>query len=160
MQKAVGHRHPPRDGRPLTTSSCLAPHSSPPQEEDISALEDAIRNRLAGRRGASGKAERLAAKKSLFSRDEWSQVGSCATLPHACMAGWRSRPAASLAGVSTCALRPPAPQISLYVAFMAREDEKRAAAASRATKREVKEQLQGQAAQAAQRKWVAGRGGG
>lgn len=55
---------------------------------------------------------------------------------------------------------PPVPQISLYVAFMAREDEKRAAAASRATKREVKEQLQGQAAQAAQRKWVAGRGGG
>ncbi|KAI7839562.1 hypothetical protein COHA_006689 [Chlorella ohadii] len=85
------------------------------EEEDISALEDAIRNRLAGRRGASGKAERLAAKKSLFSRDEWSQI-------------------------------------SLYVAFMAREDEKRAAAATRSAKREVKEQLQGQAAQAAQRK--------
>ncbi|PRW32605.1 flagellar associated [Chlorella sorokiniana] len=87
------------------------------EEEDISALEDAIRNRLAGRRGASGKAERLAAKKSLFSRDEWSQI-------------------------------------SLYVAFMAREDEKRTAAATRAAKREVNAQLQGQAAEVAQRKRV------
>ncbi len=49
-------------------------------------------------------------------------------------------------------------QISLYVAFMAREDEKRAAAATRSAKREVKEQLQGQAAQAAQRKCGSGAG--
>lgn len=50
-------------------------------------------------------------------------------------------------------------QISLYVAFMAREDEKRAAAATRSAKREVKEQLQGQAAQAVQRKCDSGAGG-
>lgn len=56
------------------TSLLNAPLPATLQEEDISALEDASRNRLAGRRGASGKAERLAAKKSLFSRDEWSHV--------------------------------------------------------------------------------------
>lgn len=44
------------------------------QDQDISYLEDAIRNRLASRTGASGKAERLAATKSLFSNDEWSRI--------------------------------------------------------------------------------------
>ena len=42
--------------------------------EDIGLLEDAIRNRLAGRTGASGRAERLEPKKALFSRDEWSRI--------------------------------------------------------------------------------------
>ncbi|EFN54646.1 hypothetical protein CHLNCDRAFT_135206 [Chlorella variabilis] len=44
------------------------------EDQDISYLEDAIRNRLASRTGASGKAERLAATKSLFSNDEWSRI--------------------------------------------------------------------------------------
>ena len=155
-----------------------------PQEEDISALEDAIRNRLAGRRGASGKAERLAAKKSLFSRDEWSQVGrdsgalagsgcwlhawvvaASDKLPAACssphVGGCCSAACLSPRGCPIPRRPPPCPQISLYVAFMAREDEKRAAAATRAAKREVNAQLQGQAAQVAQRKCGgAGRAGG
>lgn len=37
-------------------------------------MEEAIRNRLAGRPGSSGKAERLAAKKASFSRDEWARI--------------------------------------------------------------------------------------
>lgn len=44
------------------------------QEQEISALEDAIRNRLAGRRGTSGKAERLAAKKAAFSQNGWARI--------------------------------------------------------------------------------------
>jgi hypothetical protein len=85
------------------------------QDQDISYLEDAIRNRLAGRTGASGRAERLAAKKSLFSNDDWSRI-------------------------------------SLYMAFMAREDAKREAAADKARKQEVHGLLAGQVAVTAQRK--------
>lgn len=44
------------------------------EEQEISALEDAIRNRLAGRRGTSGKAERLAAKKAAFSQNGWARI--------------------------------------------------------------------------------------
>ncbi|KAL4432214.1 hypothetical protein ABPG77_005976 [Micractinium sp. CCAP 211/92] len=44
------------------------------EEQEIVALEEAIRNRLAGRRGTSGKAERLATKKASFSRDEWARI--------------------------------------------------------------------------------------
>ncbi|KAL4421469.1 hypothetical protein ABPG75_010760 [Micractinium tetrahymenae] len=44
------------------------------EEQEIAALEEAIRNRLAGRRGTSGKAERLAAKKAAFSQDEWARI--------------------------------------------------------------------------------------
>ncbi|KAI3423837.1 hypothetical protein D9Q98_009673 [Chlorella vulgaris] len=85
------------------------------EDQDISYLEDAIRNRLAGRTGASGRAERLAAKKSLFSNDDWSRI-------------------------------------SLYMAFMAREDARREAAADKARKKEVHGLLAGQVAVTAQRK--------
>ncbi|KAL4855653.1 hypothetical protein ACK3TF_003744 [Chlorella vulgaris] len=85
------------------------------EDQDITYLEDAIRNRLAGRTGASGRAERLAAKKSLFSNDDWSRI-------------------------------------SLYMAFMAREDAKRENAADKARKKEVHGLLAGQVAVTAQRK--------
>ena len=111
----------------LSPSSLAPPFGGPPpnpaptnlaaslQAEDIGHLEDSIRNRLVGRRGASGRAEKLAAKKSLFSNDEWSRI-------------------------------------LLYTAFMAREDEARAAQATRAAQRSARARLDGQVAEAEQRK--------
>jgi hypothetical protein len=89
--------------------------SPPLQDQDISCLEEAIRNRLASRTGTSGRSERLGAKRSLFSNDEWARIAT-------------------------------------YMAFMEREDERRAAAAARAQKRETRTLLAGQVAQAKQRK--------
>ncbi len=58
----------------LGANSQAAVHSVCLQEDEITYLEDAIRNRLAGRSGASGRAEKLAAKKSQFSQDEWAKI--------------------------------------------------------------------------------------
>lgn len=93
----------------FVTSGCGA------EEQEIAALEEAIRNRLAGPSGASGKAERLAAKKAAFSQDEWARI-------------------------------------SLYTAFMAREDEARRAARERAAKKAAADKLAAAAAEAQQRK--------
>jgi hypothetical protein len=89
------------------------------QDQDISYLEDAIRNRLVSPAGTSGKAERLAAKKSLFSNDEWSRI-------------------------------------SRYMAFMEREDEKKRSAAAREHRQQVRGEMAGQAAEAAQRRCASG----
>lgn len=95
----------------------LCAHALQPQEQEIAALEEAIRNRLAGPSGASGKAERLAAKKAAFSQDEWARI-------------------------------------SLYTAFMAREDEARRIARERAAKKAAADKLAAAMAEAQQRKCV------
>ena len=92
------------------------------QEQDIAALEDAVRNRLASSKGMSGRAEKLAAKKALFNNDQWARI-------------------------------------SAYMAFMAREDEARAAAVTRQHKRATAGAMAATAAEAEKRKcvgWVEG----